>query len=187
MLVAEVTDDKSLLPSERKKLQIVNAPKKTAGGAHIKLADKADNCDDLRQNPPQGWTIERVQAYFIWSRQVVRAVVIDTPVAAFLKARLESIFSGSFTYHGQQYPCIPDGELSELLEKYYVSLDQRVFEKMPNCMQSLEDQPLLEGEERCCGPASLPCPKCGNAVNIWFRMREGKSWAFRRCHACDWE
>ena len=42
-LVADVTDDKSLSKEERKRLQIVNAPKKSARAQAIKLADKISN------------------------------------------------------------------------------------------------------------------------------------------------
>jgi (p)ppGpp synthase/HD superfamily hydrolase len=41
--VAEVTDDKSWLKAERKRLQIVNAPKKSVRAQFIKLADKISN------------------------------------------------------------------------------------------------------------------------------------------------
>jgi hypothetical protein len=39
-LVAECTDDKSLPKQERKRLQIEDAPKKSARAKTIKLADK---------------------------------------------------------------------------------------------------------------------------------------------------
>jgi guanosine-3',5'-bis(diphosphate) 3'-pyrophosphohydrolase len=42
-LVVEVTDDKSLPKAERKRLQIVHAPKKSVRAQFIKLADKISN------------------------------------------------------------------------------------------------------------------------------------------------
>lgn len=60
-------------------------------------------------------------------------------------------------------------------------------ESFPTSFQSLQDRPLVEGEERSNGTAPFPCPTCGATVNIWFRMREGQTWAFRRCDYCDQE
>ena len=77
------------------------------------------------ENTPKGWTIERVQAYFLWSRAVVRAIRIDTIVASELKRKLESIFSSDFIIEGQRLPCIPPGSEEILLQNYYKSLDLR--------------------------------------------------------------
>lgn len=70
-LVREVTDDKSLPKQDRKLLQIVNASKKSAGAAQIKLADKYYNLTDLLNAPPPDWDQERVTAYFAWAKAVV--------------------------------------------------------------------------------------------------------------------
>lgn len=72
--VHEVSDDKTLAKDERKRLQMVNAPKKSAGAAQIKLADKWDNLTDLLKNPLPNWSEERTQAYFEWARKVVEAL-----------------------------------------------------------------------------------------------------------------
>ena len=56
---------------ERKRLQIVNAPKKRVEAKQVKLADKLYNLRDLERCTPEGWTEERVQQYFIWAKQVV--------------------------------------------------------------------------------------------------------------------
>jgi len=69
--VQEVTDDRSLQKEERKRLQIVNAPHKSAGAAMIKLADKLYNLQDLDRMPPEDWTQERVDHYFKWAKEVV--------------------------------------------------------------------------------------------------------------------
>lgn len=69
--VREVTDDKSLPKQTRKQLQIEHAPKKSAGAAQIKLADKLYNLKDLAQAPPSDWKKERVDAYFQWAKAVV--------------------------------------------------------------------------------------------------------------------
>ena len=53
-LVLECTDDKSLKKQERKRLQIVNAPKKSSGAKQIKIADKICNLRSIRVDPPDG-------------------------------------------------------------------------------------------------------------------------------------
>jgi hypothetical protein len=72
--VREVTDDKSLPKEERKALQILHAPDKSAGAAQIKLGDKFYNLSDLLQSPPPDWDDERIGAYFDWAEKVVRAL-----------------------------------------------------------------------------------------------------------------
>src|SRR6186997_3356629 len=46
-LVMEVTDDKNLPKQERKRLQVQNAPHKSAGAKQIKMADKISNLRDI--------------------------------------------------------------------------------------------------------------------------------------------
>lgn len=72
--VEEVTDDKSLPKLERKRLQVVHAPHKSPGAAHIKLADKIYNTMDLTRCPPPDWTPERIAEYFDWAKQVVEGL-----------------------------------------------------------------------------------------------------------------
>lgn len=69
--VLEVSDDKSLPKSERKRLQIVNAPHKSYGAKLIKLADKACNVRNLITMPPKDWSLERKQEYLLWGEKVV--------------------------------------------------------------------------------------------------------------------
>ena len=68
--VAEVTDDKSLSKSERKRRQVMDAPTKSTGAKAIKLADKTSNLRDLVRNPPADWTRKRLRDYALWARQV---------------------------------------------------------------------------------------------------------------------
>lgn len=72
--VRELTDDKSLPKMERKQLQIVHAPHKSAGAAQIKLADKWHNLNDIMNHRPVDWSDERVDAYFKWAARVVNAL-----------------------------------------------------------------------------------------------------------------
>jgi len=69
--VLEVTDDKGLPKSERKRLQIVHAPHKSYGAKLIKLADKSCNVRNLITMPPKDWSLERKQEYLLWGEKVV--------------------------------------------------------------------------------------------------------------------
>ena len=51
-VVDEVTDQKDLPSKERKRLQVINAPKKSPRAKLVKLADKLYNLRDLHQSPP---------------------------------------------------------------------------------------------------------------------------------------
>jgi (p)ppGpp synthase/HD superfamily hydrolase len=79
-LVAELTDDKSLRKEERKLLQVANAPKKSAGAALIKLADKISNLRAILNSPPADWDDERRTQYFIWAKQVVDRLPSPNPI-----------------------------------------------------------------------------------------------------------
>ena len=78
------------MPSkERKRLQVINAPKKSPRAKLVKLADKLHN---LRQSPPEDWTEERIQQYFIWSSYVLHGVkgtneALETKIDEVLGAR----------------------------------------------------------------------------------------------------
>ena len=66
-LVAEVTDDKSLPKEERKRLQIENAPKKSAGAQAIQLADKISNLRGIADSPPADWDKQRKIEYVAYA------------------------------------------------------------------------------------------------------------------------
>ncbi|MGQ0658601.1 MAG: HD domain-containing protein [Chromatiales bacterium] len=70
-VVLEVTDDKSLAPAERKRLQVVHAPALSPRAKLVKLADKICNLRDLAASPPADWSIARKDEYFDWAREVV--------------------------------------------------------------------------------------------------------------------
>lgn len=70
-VVLEVTDDKSLPKAERKRLQVVNAPHKSARARQIKLADKISNVTEITNDPPDDWSMERRSAYLDWTENVI--------------------------------------------------------------------------------------------------------------------
>ena len=76
-LVAEVTDDKRLPYAERKRLQIVNAPKKSPKAKLVKLADKLYNLRDLSRETPRGWSDERAEVSLNQPTSYQRLMVVS--------------------------------------------------------------------------------------------------------------
>jgi len=70
-LVAEVTDDKELSQSERKRLQVEHAGRKSSRAKLLKLADKTSNLRSTANSPPTDWSVDRKQKYLKWAREVV--------------------------------------------------------------------------------------------------------------------
>jgi guanosine-3',5'-bis(diphosphate) 3'-pyrophosphohydrolase len=70
-IVMEVTDDKSLPKAERKRLQGVNASKKSREAKLIKLADKTSNLRAVASSRPPDWSVERRLKYVEWAKEVV--------------------------------------------------------------------------------------------------------------------
>ncbi len=70
-LVQEVTDDKSLPSSERKRRQVEEAPRKSARAKILKLADKVSNVTAIGNDPPADWPVQRQSDYIQWGRNVV--------------------------------------------------------------------------------------------------------------------
>lgn len=70
-LVMEVSDDKGLPKTERKRLQIVNAEHKSLLAKQIKLADKICNIRDVIYSPPADWSAVRRSEYVAWAAAVV--------------------------------------------------------------------------------------------------------------------
>jgi (p)ppGpp synthase/HD superfamily hydrolase len=89
-LVAEVTDDKSLPKAERKRLQVENAPKKSARAQAIKLADKISNLRAILSSPPVDWDYQRKKEYFAWAKRVVDGLAAPDPA---LKAEFDKTLS----------------------------------------------------------------------------------------------
>ena len=69
--VRELTDDKSLPKAERKQKQVEKAPNLSTGAKQIKLADKISNIQDVTNNPPDGWDLQRRREYVEWGEKVV--------------------------------------------------------------------------------------------------------------------
>jgi guanosine-3',5'-bis(diphosphate) 3'-pyrophosphohydrolase len=70
-IVAEVTDDKTLLKADRKRLQIEHAAVVSREARLVKLADKICNVRDVADHPPARWDLARRREYFDWAKAVV--------------------------------------------------------------------------------------------------------------------
>ncbi len=70
-IVAEVTDDKALAKAERKRLQVIRAPSKSAEAALVKFCDKISNVRSVGATPPVDWPLARRRAYLDWAEAVV--------------------------------------------------------------------------------------------------------------------
>ena len=70
-IVMEVSDDKGLQPSERKRLQVKSAARASRKAKLVKIADKICNLRDVVTSPPASWDLRRRQDYFDWAREVI--------------------------------------------------------------------------------------------------------------------
>jgi (p)ppGpp synthase/HD superfamily hydrolase len=70
-LVEEVTDNKSLEKSERKRLQVEHAAKKSDRAKVLKLADKTSNLRTIGASPSPEWSVRRRLDYIAWAQDVV--------------------------------------------------------------------------------------------------------------------
>jgi (p)ppGpp synthase/HD superfamily hydrolase len=78
-IVMEVTDDKSLPKSERKRKQIESAPNKSREAKLIKLADKTSNLRAVAQSPASDWSLERRREYIDWAKSIVAGLRGTSP------------------------------------------------------------------------------------------------------------
>jgi guanosine-3',5'-bis(diphosphate) 3'-pyrophosphohydrolase len=93
-IVAEVTDDKSLKPEERKRLQVEHAPKLSAEAKLVKLADKTCNLRDIVVRPPAKWDLQRRRDYFDWAKRVVDGLRgVSSPEMRRLLAAFDAAFA----------------------------------------------------------------------------------------------
>ncbi|GAA6008159.1 uncharacterized protein JCM10292_001865 [Rhodotorula paludigena] len=107
-IVLECSDDKALSKEARKQAQIDSAPHKSDEAKHVKLADKLSNLRDLMSSEgrPSGWSVQRIQEYFVWSKRVTDSCIHVNPG---IGAQLDEIYrQGTFEVKGKTYKCHPD-------------------------------------------------------------------------------
>jgi (p)ppGpp synthase/HD superfamily hydrolase len=95
-LTLEVTDDKTLDKKDRKRLQVENASHKSDNAKKLKIADKIMNLRDISDNPPAGWTLQRISDYFDWAENVVAGL-------RGVNRKLEDIFDDCLSKGRSQY------------------------------------------------------------------------------------
>ena len=84
-LVEEVTDDMTLAKSERRRLQVIEAPKKSPGAKLIKIADKISNVRVRIFFEPDVEQQDELADYLDWAVQVVKG-------CRGINARLDALF-----------------------------------------------------------------------------------------------
>lgn len=127
IVVAEVTDDKSLSKERRKQLQIEHVPHISTRGKLVKLADKLHNLRDLIANPPEDYTLERIRKYCTWARAVLEGARGTN--AALEKLLDDEIFNATFVFQGKTFPCCmtPGEDLSETMALDFDLFDQSLL------------------------------------------------------------
>jgi (p)ppGpp synthase/HD superfamily hydrolase len=92
-VVLEVTDNKDLPKSARKRFQIESANRKSPEACLIKWADKTSNLLSIANSPPD-WTNERKREYISWATSVTANLPLrpESAIAEFnqAKARAEA-------------------------------------------------------------------------------------------------
>ena len=63
IIVEELTDNNQLTISQRRQLQIDNAPHLSKDATLVKIADKTSNVSDVIKNPPPEWNQKRCTEY----------------------------------------------------------------------------------------------------------------------------
>jgi (p)ppGpp synthase/HD superfamily hydrolase len=85
-IVMEVTDDKRLPKSKRKRKQIETAAEKSPKAKLIKLADKTSNLRSIGTTPPPDWSVKRRMEYVDWALAVAQGL---RGVSPWLEAELD--------------------------------------------------------------------------------------------------
>jgi GTP diphosphokinase / guanosine-3',5'-bis(diphosphate) 3'-diphosphatase len=70
-LVKELTDDKELPNTVRKRLQLENIANLSRRARYVRIADKISNVEDIVHSPPARWSLERREEYVIWAGKVI--------------------------------------------------------------------------------------------------------------------
>lgn len=128
LYVGQVSDNKELTQVERKRAQVEHISTISYGAAAIKLADAYDNLSDMiRNSPPRGWSVEKIQGYVVWKATVASKVARLYPD---LDKLLAPIFAGTFSFNGAVHPAIPsEPDRETQLAAYYRLLEDETAKK----------------------------------------------------------
>ena len=120
-IVDEVSDDKSLVASERKRAQIDHMPHVSPQAQLVKLADKISNLRGLIHAVPPGWTLLRAQGYALWCQVAMRSAA---GINAQLEEALRATLASEITVGTEKHPMLPAAvDEAEFLREYYELVD----------------------------------------------------------------
>lgn len=114
-IVQEVTnlDGENVTKAMKKHAQIEKSKTMSDPARLVKLADKADNLDNLATDPPIGWSPEAIAGYYDWSYAVCLNLFG-------LNAKLDERVRLLFEPYGLNG--ISTEDLTERLDRYYASM-----------------------------------------------------------------
>lgn len=128
-----VAGEEGLTKSQVKKQEVTRPATMSDGAILIKLCDMADNLSNLLEDAPRGWTRERIQGYFVWKREVMKATPRVNGDKALIVLLRSLMVDGKFQMDGETHDALPkdkDGEMlpadvyAKLLEAYYEHVDE---------------------------------------------------------------
>ena len=124
-IVAEVTDDKSLSQSDRKRAQLAHVTTMSDEAKLVKMADSLYNIRDMLSLVPEKWDLLAVQGYCVWKRAIFEA--IGAELNPLLSKKMDTLLGeGTFVKDGKEYPALPVGvDLGMYLEQYFLTRDQK--------------------------------------------------------------
>ena len=94
LTVLEVSDNKNLPVDERKRLQVIHTPSLTDRAKKLKIADKICNILDIKNDPPEDWTLQRKLKYLDWAKQAVNgAKGLNKKLDQYFDQVYEEVFS----------------------------------------------------------------------------------------------
>jgi len=124
-IVAEVTDDRTLTASERKRAQVEHIPHLSTEAKLVKFGDKISNLRSMARGVPGEWSLLQAQGYALWCREAMMPVV---GLNAGLESALGVVLSGTFPFQvGTRSMLPPDASVDPkaYLERYYVHLEEQ--------------------------------------------------------------
>jgi hypothetical protein len=124
-IVAEVSDDRSLSASDRKRAQVEHIPHLSTEAKLVKFGDKISNLRSMTRGVPGDWSLLQAQGYALWCREAMSRVV-DPNVG--LERALAEVLSGTFPFQGGVRKMISDDaniDSKAYLESYYVHLEEQ--------------------------------------------------------------
>lgn len=127
--------EQKLSKSQIKQEQIERSKKMSHAACIVKMGDLLDNLRDFGRVVPPGWTVQRVQGYFVWKYKVMLEYVTrEIKGTKRLVAAINRVFAeNSFKLDGQWHDCLPrfakhelfsEEEYDEILKAFYLLIDE---------------------------------------------------------------